>query len=224
MSTSGAQAMPVLLQTRPGQPEPILVLGSSGSGKTTFAAKVLPGLITSTTKKAQYFTVYLRAGHVTNGGKENSLADVVERTKLEILNIVPDIQQQQATPLDMCMIVVVDELGTKHHSGSLSNKEHLKQIVEGLNSIAKEVWLVLAGTGLDVITSDLNSQSDVTKIRMKPRGKEQIIWLAKDRCGEGFMEVAKKVERNSILTKLASNARAAEFLVRSVRELMSYCF
>jgi energy-coupling factor transporter ATP-binding protein EcfA2 len=219
-----AQDMPVLLQIRPGQPEPILVLGSSGSGKTTLAAKVLPGLIASTTKREQYITVYLRAGLVTNGGKENSVADVVERTKFEIRNIVPGIQQQQATPLDICMIVVVDELGTKAHSGFLSNKEHLKQIVEGLNSIAKEVWLVLAGTGLDVITSDLKSLSDVTKIRMKPWGKEQILWLVKDRRGEGFMEAVKKVERNPILTKLASNARAAEFLVRSVGELMSYCF
>jgi energy-coupling factor transporter ATP-binding protein EcfA2 len=216
--------MPALLHTRSGQPEPILVLGSSGSGKTTFAAKVLPGLIASTTKNEQYFTVYLRAGLVTNGGKENSLADVVKRTKLEIGNIVPGIEHQQATPLDMCMIVVIDELGTKDHSGFSSNKEHLKQIVEGLNSIAKEVWLVLAGTGLDVITSDLNSRSDVTKIRMKPGGKEQILWLARDRRGEGFMEVVKKVERNPILTRLASNARAAEFLVRSVGELMSYCF
>jgi hypothetical protein len=220
-----AQAIPTLLHTRPGQPEPILVLGSSGSGKTTFAAKVLPGLIFASTTKKQYFTVYLRAGLVTNGGKENSLADVVKRTKLEIGNIVPGIKHQQATPLDMCMIVVIDELGTKDHSGFSSNKEHLKQIVEGLNSIAKEVWLVLAGTGLDVITSDLNSRSDVTKIRMKPWGKEQIRWLARERRGEeGFMEVVKKVERNPILTRLASNARAAEFLVASVGELMSYCF
>jgi hypothetical protein len=208
----------------------VLVLGSSGSGKTTFAAKILPDILKERDPPSKRFTVCMRGGDVREGG------DVVTTTKamaaLAKKEIVRLIKEESGIDIDIAgaslckttiMTVIIDEIGLNVDKSFVGTGAELLRITQTLQELGPTVQLVLAGTGLDRITSSVNSDQDAVKIRMKPWSVDQVVWLvdhiSTDRKKE---EIATMIRETPIFCKLGTNARAARFLLRALVKYGDY--
>jgi hypothetical protein len=222
-----AQSCVSLETTREGSPPPILVLGSSGSGKTTFAGKVLPQKILDNRifKSSKSFTVYMHGSDATRGREARNIREMAEYTKKQIFSLIEtDMKiniENEKLPINMAMIVIIDEMGISHDAKYLDQADKLRKLTELLQTIAEEVQLVMVGTGLDKVSSSLNSNQDAVKIRMRPWEIESVVRLAE------LMDVRDEVLLNRlkdtpIFLKLSSNARAAYFLLDSLRRFDDY--
>lgn len=79
---------------------------------------------------------------------------------------------------DGFLIIIIDEVGICEDMKWVDTIKNLNGITKYLQEkICKKVQLVLAGTGLDRITSSFNSDIDVSKIRMKEWGVDDLAWL-----------------------------------------------
>jgi len=222
-----------LFTARGGPLPPILVLGSSGSGKTTFAAKVLKSRLQSHFKPARMFTVYLTAdavrpqqdGELSDGANANKVAESVYQAVRGIIerkigSIGEDLK------VDIFMVVTIDEVGHERDSAWMGSKSKLTDLTTKLQKIATTVQLVLAGTGLDRVSSEVNSDQDCVKIRMKPWDSKIIEWWALTCLNKTEREQRKKifdfVSRTPILKALTTNARATRFLLEALETYDEY--
>ena len=104
----------------------------------------------------------------------------------------------------------------------LDNGSKLEIIRKELGSLAKAVRLVLAGTGLDQITTHLNSEEDSIKIRLQPWGQEEMnAYIMSTNCicdRTSKEELIELVSSTPLYTSLSTNARALSHLVRTLQQ------
>ena len=87
----------------------------------------------------------------------------------------------------------------------------LKLIQNALSPIAKNVRLILAGTGYDTAVSFVDSKTDVFKYNTKPWGQEQLMGiLEKNRnkyyiTEEKYPKIKMALNKNPALLKIATN-------------------
>jgi hypothetical protein len=149
------------------------------------------------------------------------MVEVLKRTVVETKALVQRDSPEQLWPssdaaaLDACMVLIIDELGTDAHKSFISNSSQLNQLRDGLcGTIATEVCLVLAGTGLDAITSDINSKPESVKVRMKAWGFEEIDFLFQAVYGKNILVkeiVCQTIRNHPILAKLVTTHDFGEF-------------
>jgi hypothetical protein len=203
---------------------PILVLGSSGSGKTTFVARGLKRLLQDSLPQDQgLFTVYLDASSVREvENKPFDASRVIEKVKGIIMREAKILVSEESPIKGILMVVIIDEVGLKCDSLWAGTKASLDDLTAELKRhISPDgVQLVLAGTGLDSITSLLNSTGDCIKIRMQPWKFEAVQWWA-DNCVHFSSDEEKGrilgiISSTPVLKALTTNARAIRFLLESL--------
>lgn len=119
----------------------------------------------------------------------------------------------------MGMIVTIDETGLRQDAKYVNTTEKLNIIVTTMKEIAEHVSLVISGTGLDAITTTVNTNQGAIKIQMKPWTVDVVLSLPYLR----FNEVAKKKIRNiALFQQLCTNPRTASFLQKSLLLLLDY--
>lgn len=217
-----------LLTTRNKPRPPILVLGSSGSGKTTFAAKVLPRRLQSIYKQKRNITVYMTADVIRP--ERNEELDEVALLVSSVLCILRRKSERNidtnGPKLDLFMTVIIDEVGLECDTAWMGSREKLTDLTVELQRIAMEVQLVLAGTGLDRVSSNVNSNQDCVKIRMQPWISADVEWVAKT-CLTNVESAKRKkifdyVSGTPILKALTTNARATWFLLEALQTYDEY--
>ena len=177
-----------------------LVLGPSGSGKTTFCAnEPINGV-----SKDREFRVYMYS---------NDLGDTegrVERLRMilgkQIRKTLGVSEKASLGHLDMTIYAIIDEAGNDAYFANKDNLLKLRGVVEGF---ATDGQLVLSGTGLDLLTTDIGSPGEgIKKIRMLPWSVEEFAKLAKD------ASMVRLVKKHFVYGAMVSNARAASFLLK----------
>jgi hypothetical protein len=217
-----------LKSERPNDTLPaILVLGSSGSGKTIFAAQVLPDILKRNDKKG--FTVYM-LGDVVRGNLNSpvtTVEDVARLAKERILRLVETEIGIKITSFPLKMTVIIDEIGLHVDKQFVGTGAQLRDITQALERLLLggpegTVQLVLAGTGLDRITSSVCSNQEAVKIRMQPWSVEEVMWLLRSTTSGKKEEIAQMIKHTPIFCQLGTNARAAWFLVEALIEYDDY--
>mmetsp|Transcript_15888 Transcript_15888/g.17767 ORF Transcript_15888/g.17767 Transcript_15888/m.17767 type:complete len:770 (-) Transcript_15888:2007-4316(-) len=212
---------------------PILVLGSSGSGKTTFAASTLRTLYSNQRQfmapdsdryKGPQFFVYFRGDQIRDSKEAPEEAAYTAIKKL----IQPEIEVNldevdKPGRIDGFLIVIIDEVGIRKDKEWVKTIANLNKITAHLQTKIKTVQLVLAGTGLDMITSSFNSNEGVKKIRMKEWKVNHLEWLVEKVPTGGQEDVVKEIiTKTPIFRQLGTNGRAAYFLVQAVSKYVGY--
>jgi hypothetical protein len=191
-----------------------LVLGPSGSGKTTFC--IHEHFVSQDCRKNQHFRVYMysHALGLHHGGDKpfNRLRDILETEIRKTLKMGRDMTLSK---LDMTLYAVIDEAGGNAFFGNLNNLFALRDIVY---EFATDVQLVLSGTGLDFLTTDIGSAGEgLTKIRMLP-------WTPKEfyKIVHGDRNLVSLVQKHRGYRMMLTNTRAATFLVKWLRRTESW--
>ena len=200
-----------------GKNPPILIMGSSGSGKTLFSVKILPRLLLK--NDGATFFVYMKAGKLLSDAKDATTAgslmkECIER-QLQRSRCVLD-----AVAKDLVMVVIIDEVGLASHRKCVGDGAMLETIRKELQSLAKAVRLVLAGTGLDQITTQVNSEQGSIKIRLQPWGQQEVnAYILSTNCicdnPEAMIEL---VSSTSLYRSLSTNPRALSHLVKTLQQ------
>ena len=187
-----------------------LVLGPSGSGKTLFSLKGFPNP-KDTTKSV---TVYLKASEMpkSNCDSADALMSYVKETLAKRLENAssPFINRK----LNMGVSLVIDEASAL--GDWIKEYQSLKQIYEVVSAVATRPRLILAGTGIDEITKGLGSDIQVQKYRMRPWGQKQMTAIL--RSVNNRNKIMAMIEREPLYRRLASNARAASYLIQELDE------
>lgn len=212
-------------QNPPSRSLPLcLVLGPTGSGKTWFALHYLRRKALVPPKR-KVVTLYLQPGTLTGIGFEpnnpSSAQVLIHRIRQECAKAalidMPD-------KLDMHVCLVLDKAGSKRNIKEwLESKAMLETLCQEASQLATSVTVVVVG---GLTGRDLNPSKDAFVFRMKP-------WQARDLSivmasyvnllrleeQETIDTVANAIFAHSKLGALATNARAASFLVQAVSNL-----
>lgn len=199
-----------------GRDPPILVMGSSGSGKTSFTVGVLP-LILNEDDPDRFF-VYMRATTAFNDRKVTTPKDAGAIMKAAIEEAIRKSAGTDAKLLTM--VVIVDEVGLRTDAAIVDGLHKLNQIEQALDGLAKKVLLVLSGTGLDQITSTVNSEQGAVKIRLAPWDCTMVDSYI-DTVEVGFQErkqLKELIRSTPLYASLGSNPRALSHLKSALSE------
>jgi hypothetical protein len=180
-----------------------LVLGPSGSGKTTFCANES---IKSATKGKE-FRVYMYSNDLCaenyHEDRKKSFRIVLEKQIRNALDLSTD---DPLDRLDMTLYAIIDEAGNDDYFANKNNIHDLRQVV---SDFASDGQLVLSGTGLDLLTTDIGSTGEgIKKIRMMPWSIADFVELAKN--DDMAVQLVKK---HCVYGAMVSNARAAACLL-----------
>jgi len=221
-----------LVSTRDNFDAPILIMGSSGSGKTTYAQMLLPNHLQRLFPHKKYFLVYLLA-------TRNALPDpiqisnyVEERMKLKLqMDSTATVNPAELTnaakltnAAELTMVVVIDEVGLSSHAKQVSTRDALLEYQASLRSVltrgnmAKDIQLVLVGTGLDKLTVEVNSSNECQKIRLTPWSQDTVgdyidRVISNKHGSERAQTIKRLVNSEPVYKSLASNARSLHYLV-----------
>ena len=104
------------------------------------------------------------------------------------------------------LYAIIDEAG---HDAYFADKHNLTALGEVVDKFASDGQLVLSGTGLDLLTTDIGSTGEgINKIRMMPWSVADFAKLAKNR------DMVQLVKNHFVYGAMVSNARAASFLLK----------
>ena len=177
-----------------------LVLGPSGSGKTTFCANVS----IKSTSTGKEFRVYMYSNDlIGTEGPEARLRMILNQQIRKALELS---EEESLCKLDMTLYAIIDEAGHDAYFADIHNLTALKGVVD---KFASDGQLVLSGTGLDLLTTDIGSTGEgINKIRMMPWSVADFAKLAKDG------DMVQLVKNHFVYGAMVSNARAASFLLK----------
>lgn len=203
------------------------VLGCSGSGKTFFSLQQLAKnfLNNNNNNKLRAAAVYLYADDIF-GAKlttdANAAKEVIKGIKAKIqLSTGLEIKEE----LDMHLNIIIDEAGSYGLRAWFEDREMVTNLCVEAKGLAKSVGVILTGTGFTARNFD--SINDAYVFRMKQWQVSDLAMLF-DRHKEALrlvenkettLTVANAVYAHPKMGALATNARAAYFLVKSVTNL-----
>ena len=108
----------------------------------------------------------------------------------------------------MTLYAIIDEAGNVDYFADKHNLNNLRRVI---GKFATDGQLVVSGTGLDFLTTDIGSTGEgIKKIRMLPWSIEDFAKLAKDDS------MVKLVQTLFVYGAMVSNARAASFLLKGL--------
>ncbi|KAL3910491.1 MAG: hypothetical protein SGILL_007669 [Bacillariaceae sp.] len=177
-----------------------LVLGPSGSGKTTFCANEP----INSASKGKVFRVYMYSNDLCGTeGRVERLRMILGQQIRKTLGVS---EKASLGSLDMTLYAIIDEAGNDAYFANKDNLNDLRRVVE---EFATDGQLVLSGTGLDLLTTDIGSTGEgIQKIRMLPWSIEEFAKLAKDDS------MVRLVKKHFVYGAMVSNARAASLLLK----------
>lgn len=128
-----------------------LVLGPSGSGKTTFCANVS----IKSASTGREFWVYMYSNDlIGTEGREARLRMILNQQIRKALKLS---KEESLCYLDMTLYAIIDEAG---HDAYFVDKHNLTALGEVVDKFASNGQLVLSGTGLDLLTTDIGSTGE----------------------------------------------------------------
>jgi hypothetical protein len=172
--------------------------------------------------------VYLDASSVRDQENKSKASTLVTKVK-DILESEAKVFIFEGHPITgILMVVIIDEVDLQCDFDWAGTRSSLDELITVLRNqvSADDVQLVLAGTGLDAITSSLNSKRECIKIRMKPWKFEEVRWWA-DNCAKFSNDKEKErilgiISSTSVLKALTTNARAVRFLFETLADYGEY--
>ena len=191
----------------------VLVLGSSGSGKTLFSMLGFPA------KSNEKVTIYFKMTDVSD--RKDILGKQLVDTLKRRLGRAASNYNENAR-LNMTVSLVLDEAAVE--AKWIGDKKNLADIYEKLASITEYPRLIVAGTGIDVETSGLSSTTDVRKYRMRPWGTKEIAAAIDKRgfAGDTKERLMSILQSQAIYRKLATNARSASYLIDELEKVSTW--
>jgi hypothetical protein len=195
----------------------VVVLGSSGSGKTFFAVKEAAGYgAAQEHASGLHATLYLHPERINGFNVTNVkaiptlLADWI-RKELEK-------GYGKFGQLNMHISIVLDEIGMLGYFESIQN---IDDLFKELSELAASVRLVISGTGLSAAQFSTNR---VPKCRLRRWDEENVKQLL---TGKQFNftvpqseEVVKALRSQFMLVSLLTNARTCYFLLSSIKDVI----
>lgn len=192
-----------------------LVLGSSGSGKTTYAVKVLASQesVAKVWESEPFFVVYYSLA-ATSLDADN----IIAKTKKAIMQ---QCEMDQYKRLDINLCVILDEAGTLD-KGTLDTLDRLQtfqaQMKDGL--VLRKVRLVVAGTGYDELVAHVSSETEADKYDMRPWDTASYIKLVDVQMSD--QSTFKKamifaIKSIPVIANLGTNPRVAHALFHHTR-------
>jgi len=183
---------------------PILVMGSSGSGKTAFSVGVLPKILQR--HDQDLFFVYMSANMAFDDRKSSSATEAGKNMRKQIKNAIENHGGTDA--MRLTMVVAVDEVGITKDRCYVGSSHNLCAIKAELEGLAKRVRLVLLGTGLDQVTTMVNSEQEATKIRLPPWNEDKVNKYIDLIHGEFGDQIKELIWSTPLYKSLSSNPRA----------------
>lgn len=119
---------------------PILIMGSSGSGRTPYSKMLLPKHLQKLFRDKKYFLVYVFA-------TKNALPDPikvknqVEETmllKVEMDSTATENPAKLTNATELTMVVVIDEVGLSSHEKQVNTRDALNQYKASQKSVLTE--------------------------------------------------------------------------------------
>eukprot|EP00523_Entomoneis_sp_CCMP467_P015839 CAMPEP_0168782060 /NCGR_PEP_ID=MMETSP0725-20121227/8964_1 /TAXON_ID=265536 /ORGANISM="Amphiprora sp., Strain CCMP467" /LENGTH=442 /DNA_ID=CAMNT_0008831971 /DNA_START=179 /DNA_END=1504 /DNA_ORIENTATION=- len=142
---------------------------------------------------------------------------IKDQTKMAIqasLGEPYDLQVKKNLNLKMLVSVIIDEAAS--YPEVMGDINVLSKTYDELKSIASHVRLIVAGTGMDGISMDLSSATDVFKYRMQPWKEYHFEKAAEKQNTPDTQMCVRAIIQSPILSKLITNARSAMFTIEAV--------
>jgi len=198
----------------------ILALGESGSGKTLFTLG--KGAFSETVgipfdKEAKHVVVYYDSTFCSDSMDAPLLLRHVKQILHEGSGGRYD--KDSEMKLNMRLTLVVDEAGAVPvFFGSIKNYKDVYTRLKGLVNEPHSCRLIVAGTGLDAVTSAISSKSDLFKYRMTPWNDSEMkaAWAQFIKLPDTAVALAAS---QPILASLCTNRRAARFVAKALNEM-----
>jgi hypothetical protein len=196
----------------------LVVLGSSGSGKSTFAVKDAAGYLAEELHGSKlHTTMYLqpakRGFFQEKENMKNDLANMFLWIRKELESYYGSFKGK----LKMHVSLVLDELGATN--AFFEDPVNVNEARNHLSMLAESAQLILAGTG--VFATDLSSSAFV-KCRMKNWESMNVTNVLTEKFGfsaKSATKVTEAIDLQPGLSSLLTNARAAFYVLTSLSKL-----
>ena len=158
------------------------MLGPSDSGKTVYAFNELAwkgfhlprdGESANQRLKMKAVPVYQTLNASDKYDPKTKFEEYIAQNVRGAINRALGEDRDGKLKLKMALSVFLDEAGARDEF--MGDKEVLYGICQKLNGLADHVRLIVAGTGLDHISSNLSSATEVFKYRMQPWNQSNLL-------------------------------------------------
>jgi hypothetical protein len=196
----------------------VVVLGSSGSGKSTFAVKDAARYRAGELHESKlYTTMYLQPSKRGFFQKKENMKNDLESMFVWIRKELESRCGSFEGNLKMHVSLVLDELGATN--AFFEDPDNVNEARNHLSTLAESVRLIRAGSG--VFANDLSS-SAFAKCRMKSWESKNVTEVLTEKFGFSAKSATKAMEAIGLqpgLSSLLTNARAAFYVLSSLGKL-----